>query len=212
MSDDGFHEIQLSGKQLVFFFMAGAVLLVVSFLLGVDVGRGVPAAPGDTTVFTDAATTEQKPPTDPAGGTTADPALSYHDLLLGQNAALPKPEAGEPASQPPQQPPPPPPGNVPPPVAEPATSAAAASDTPAPPAAAAGEWFLQMGAYSTRAVAEDQVAKLTRLKAAAFFLSPSTGSADQLFRVRVGPFPDRAEAEQVKRRLERQGFKSLITR
>ena len=39
-TDDGFHEIQLSGKQLVFLFMATTVVSVVIFLCGVLVGRG----------------------------------------------------------------------------------------------------------------------------------------------------------------------------
>lgn len=39
--DDGFHEIQLNGKQLVFVFMAATVVSVVIFLCGVLVGRGV---------------------------------------------------------------------------------------------------------------------------------------------------------------------------
>jgi len=41
MNDQSFHEIQLSGKQLVFLFMSAVVLAVVIFLLGVSVGRGV---------------------------------------------------------------------------------------------------------------------------------------------------------------------------
>ena len=40
-ADDGFHEIQLSGKQLVFLFMATTVVSVVIFLCGVLVGRNV---------------------------------------------------------------------------------------------------------------------------------------------------------------------------
>ena len=43
MSDEGFHEIQLNGKQLVFLFMAATVVSVVIFLCGVMVGRGVRA-------------------------------------------------------------------------------------------------------------------------------------------------------------------------
>ena len=39
--DDYFYEIQLTNKQLVFYFMAGATGLVLSFLAGVMVGRGV---------------------------------------------------------------------------------------------------------------------------------------------------------------------------
>ena len=44
--DDGFHEIQLSGKQLVFLFMATTVVSAVIFLCGVLVGRGVTHARG----------------------------------------------------------------------------------------------------------------------------------------------------------------------
>jgi septal ring-binding cell division protein DamX len=39
--DDGFHEIQLNGKQLVFLGMATTLVSVVVFLCGVLVGRGV---------------------------------------------------------------------------------------------------------------------------------------------------------------------------
>ena len=46
-AEDGFHEIQLSGKQLVFLFMATTIVSIVIFLCGVLVGRGarVDAAP-----------------------------------------------------------------------------------------------------------------------------------------------------------------------
>jgi len=39
--DDYYYEIQLTNKQLVFYFLAGATGLVLSFLAGVMVGRGV---------------------------------------------------------------------------------------------------------------------------------------------------------------------------
>src|SRR5688572_11317804 len=48
MSDEGFHEIQLNGKQLVFLFMAATVVAVVIFLCGVMVGRGVPTRAAST--------------------------------------------------------------------------------------------------------------------------------------------------------------------
>ena len=44
--EDGFHEIQLSGKQLVFLFMVTTVVSVVIFLCGVLVGRDVRAERG----------------------------------------------------------------------------------------------------------------------------------------------------------------------
>ncbi len=39
--DDYYYEIQLTNKQLVFYFMAGATGLILSFLAGVMVGRVV---------------------------------------------------------------------------------------------------------------------------------------------------------------------------
>ena len=45
--DDYYYEIQLTNKQLVFYFMAGATGLILSFLAGVMVGRGVDAAQGE---------------------------------------------------------------------------------------------------------------------------------------------------------------------
>ena len=41
MSDEQFHEFHLDGKQMVFLFMASTVMAVVIFLCGVMVGRGV---------------------------------------------------------------------------------------------------------------------------------------------------------------------------
>lgn len=47
-AEDGFHEIQLSGKQLVFLFMATTIVSIVIFLCGVLVGRGARVeAPAD---------------------------------------------------------------------------------------------------------------------------------------------------------------------
>src|ERR671937_3234725 len=47
MSEEGFHEIQLNGKQLVFLFITVTVVSVVIFLCGVLVGRGVRAQRAD---------------------------------------------------------------------------------------------------------------------------------------------------------------------
>jgi len=58
-TDDGFHEIQLNGKQLVFLFMAATVVSVVIFLCGVLVGRGVRT---ERTVAQSAALSEASPP------------------------------------------------------------------------------------------------------------------------------------------------------
>jgi len=211
MSDQGFHEVQLSGKQLVFLFMSAIVLLVVTFLLGVDVGRGARAAMGETDLVAQADVTPTPVPDVTAAAAAddakpAEPEPSYHDMLLGNGAAgdkTPPAEAPPPVNEP-----------VPAPVSEPVkTPVATAAVTPAPAQASGqGEWFLQTGAYSTRAVADGQVAKLKQLKVPAFVVPPASGTPDTLFRVRIGPYVDRAEAEQVKSRIARQGFTPSITR
>ncbi len=60
--DDSFREIQLSGKQLVFLFMAVVVILVGTFLMGLLVGRGVLAARGARRAPWTADEAEAEPP------------------------------------------------------------------------------------------------------------------------------------------------------
>jgi hypothetical protein len=64
-ADEGLHEIQLNGKQLVFLFMASTVVAVVIFLCGVMVGRGVRAQRPALETAVEAAT-------DPTSGATSD--------------------------------------------------------------------------------------------------------------------------------------------
>lgn len=86
--DDGFREIQLNGKQLVFVFMAATVVSVVIFLCGVLVGRGVRG--------------EREP-----ASTTAD--VTSADEIQPALPADPKPPTVEPGDDPTKAPPPAPP-------------------------------------------------------------------------------------------------------
>src|SRR5215217_1375515 len=94
MSDEGLHEIQLNGKQLVFLFMTATVVAVVIFLCGVMVGRGVPsqrvpvlAADGadPTRDDAEAATSDVPATSTAASGGAASPrtnlGLTYPDRL-----------------------------------------------------------------------------------------------------------------------------------
>ena len=115
--DDGFHEIQLSGKQLVFLCMATTVVSIVIFLCGVLVGRGVrpveAIAEASSVAATDPSAADAPADAPPAGGASA--------------AA---PAANEPTPTP----------DVPPndePAAKPTPAPAAASSAPAPTAAVA---------------------------------------------------------------------------
>ena len=200
VSEEGFHEIQLSGKQLVFLFMATTVVSVVIFLLGVMVGRRVPAeaiiadATGTTLDGTIADVPSATPDPSATPGSPPPPVpeqpdqFSYHQRL---QQAAPAPETVQPATPAPQAPP--------------------AAETPAPPAG--GEWFAQIGAYRDRAQADRVVATLTRNNFPVVVVPPVQGSPSPTFRVRVGPYRDRREAEAVAGRLERElQFKPFVTR
>lgn len=201
MTDREFHEIQLSGKQLVFLFISLVVMAVVTFLLGVAVGKGVRGDMMDAPTSAAAATESvvpEEPPVQPAQE------LGYHDLLAG--AGTPPATTGPPPTPPAENTPPPTPTPVPEPVP------AAVQTPPAAPPATTGDWFLQIGAYSGRQAADGQVAALKKLKVPAFVLVPAAGAPDRLFRVRVGPYATQADADSVRVRLVREGFTPRVTK
>jgi cell division protein FtsN len=78
----------------------------------------------------------------------------------------------------------------------------------APPEEDGGRYVLQVAASSSRLDAEE-VAKALKSKGfPAFVVSPqSAASGDRLYRVQIGPYSTREAAEQVKPRLEQEGFK-----
>ena len=70
-TEDGFHEIQLSGKQLVFLFIVTTSVVVGVFLFGVLVGRGARDARQDETPAATSSATAA-----PAPAAAADPATN----------------------------------------------------------------------------------------------------------------------------------------
>jgi cell division septation protein DedD len=117
MGDEGFHEIQLNGKQLVFLFMAATVVSVVIFLSGVMVGRGVNAARGPADAALQAADASENAqrsgeadaqsgskPNEQPEAPAVDPSpvdeIDYHDRLVeGEQAE----SLGKPRRTPPDQ-------------------------------------------------------------------------------------------------------------
>ena len=210
--DDSFREIQLSGKQLVFLFMAVVVILVGTFLMGLLVGRGVLAARGAPgTVAANEATAEPPPPPSSASpGTSTSPVtaaekLSYAERLgsaepareqLKNDAtparvdASPTPRSEEPAS-----------------TAAPVAPAPAASTEPA------GAGFaIQVAALREREEADTIVKRLAGRGYPAYVVTPAKGTP-QVFRVRVGKFKERREADTVAARLSKEEqFKPWIVR
>jgi DedD protein len=219
LADDGFHEIQLSGKQLVFLFMATTVVSIVIFLCGVLVGRGARAAgaagEGSTPAVERTAelvpappATAQKsdaaPPVEEPTPTTED--LSYYDRLGAAAPAAERvaPAAGEtPAKG----------GGAPAPV--PAASAtpapAARTAVPAAPPSASGRYTVQVAAVRTRSEA-DTIARRLTSRGYPAYVDSSSGRRAKMYRVRVGAFAERSEAEPVRQRLEKEEkFKPWVT-
>jgi DedD protein len=220
LADDGFHEIQLSGKQLVFLFILTASVLVATFLMGVKVGRGVPLDRGieGGDAFAAATPPEAATPSQPAaaGGPPAaepptpapepDDELSYAKRLQGDQSAAPAEKLKPPSPAPPAEASAPK-GAQPPPatVAAPGTT-----PRPAPPAAAAAEnagrpgaFIVQLTALKVRNEAVAIVRGLVAKGYPAFVQDPAPGSPP-LYRVQVGGFPDRDTATQTARRLEKE--------
>ena len=218
-AEDGFHEIQLSGKQLVFLFMATTVVSVVIFLCGVLVGRGVRAERGEDPGVV-AAAPVPPPTTTPAVSDPPSPPaetpLSYDDRLRREaNAAESVKKAPEPAVKPPAPQQEAVPQQPPPAAARPTAAEAAGATPPANGEPATGprpgNWVIQVHALQNRDGANTLVRTLKSKGYPAFVLAPSAGSP-QIFRVQIGGYRDRSEAEKVASRLKDEQFKPDIKR
>lgn len=235
-SDDGVREINLSGKQLVFLFMTATVVSVVIFLCGVLVGRGVqqkvtsgtatvPAiedAPGETAVDASPSPAPSEPTK--AAGLEYPERLessgpSPEQLTPRDTVTKDSPRESAPATSPSpagaaqSSPTPAPPAAQVPAPAPPAGAAPALPDaTPLPPEPKGDGFAIQVTALKGRGEAADVVARLKQKGYSAYLLPPLAGQPS-VYRVRVGKFKARAEAEQVATRLEREEqFKPWITR
>jgi cell division septation protein DedD len=208
MSDKGFHEIQLNGKQLVFLFMAATVVSVVIFLCGVMVGRGVVRAQEGTSLAVAAVDVPSDPTVvaqpAPAAGSATDAPLSTQETLTYPDRL----EQQEPPVETIRE--------LPPPVPEP-TAGVVTPVEPGPLSAPdvaepAGSGFVvQVAAVRERGEADTIARRLSTRGYPAFVTSPA--GAPHLFRVRVGKYPDRREAESIASRLEKEEqFKPWITR
>jgi len=252
MSDQGFHEIQLTGKQLVFLFMAAVVLAVSIFLLGVSVGRGVRSsvgtaadlgAPSDTTASASTPPATNVTPADldyrqklqstPSTGAAAAGAISGAAAAAAASSAATKPV--EPPQPPPELPadagkkpdltamandpnaaktttpkPTPAPAKPTPtpvkPTPTPSKPAAASTSKPSAPPAEAG-WSVQLNAFKTQGAADSFIKELKGKGYTAYSVPSAT-----LFKVLVGPFSNRADADKMASRLKKDGYTPLITR
>jgi DedD protein len=207
MSEDGFHEIQLNGKQLVFLFMAATVVAVVIFLCGVMVGRGVVRAQPSA----EATSAAGEVVTDPTLAARPAPPTGSNDAPLSTQETLTYPdrlEEPEPPAETLRE--------LPPVAAEPTTGI---TPRPEPIAAAPGlrgeppgrGFVVQVAAVRARAEADTIARRLSSKGYPAFVTSPP--GAPHLFRVRIGKYQDRREAESIAARLEKEEqFKPWLVR
>jgi len=224
--DDGFHEIHLSGKQLFALFMATVVVSVVIFLIGVFVGRNVrtqqlaaaerlndsaaaltpaPARqPAPAPATAESPLEAAEPPTPPA----ETDELSYKRRLEGPSSSesLKAPAAAPQAARPAPPQAPQTRAAVPAPAAAPAAAPAGIIGTPQP-----GTWVIQIHVLRDRAAANGIVRRLVAKGYPAFLVAagPPTGT----YKVQVGRYKDRDEAQKVIERLKKEEqFNPWITR
>jgi cell division septation protein DedD len=231
LHDDGFHEIQLNGKQLVFLFMAATVVSVVIFLCGVLVGRGVKTerAVSSADAAAVAAVAEPAPPravvaTPPAAGTDPTAAapppavgdLTYPNRLEKKTQPLEdlRPALAPAASAEREKPS----LLTAPPIAPPASRPAPAAAIVAPtshsqaPSVIAGDGYVVQVAAVPEHDADTIAKRLTSKGYGVFVVAPGV-AAPALYRVRVGRFKTRREAEIVASRLQKEEqFRPWITR
>jgi DedD protein len=188
-------ELSLDGRQIASIVVGALVLLGVVFVLGLNLGRQLAsrqleAARGDALAALD------RPPPAPAAP-ISDDALTFHDRLTRDRAP--------PAEEQPARPPP-----APAPAALAATpvAATAGANPPAPPAAT-GAFAVQLVSTTSRAEADKLAGKLQefapRVEAA------EVSGKGRVYRVRVGSFETRAEAEKLLKTLApRTGGKGMV--
>jgi cell division protein FtsN len=230
VQDDGFHEIQLNGKQLVFLFMAATVVSVVIFLCGVLVGRGVKVEravvvsdAGSSTVSQDA----PPPPSAQSSAANAEPVatapppvpdegkFTYTDLL--EEGARKETLKSAASTPPPPAPAPAPKAAAPAPAAV-VTQKAARPEPKAPPVSAAAAtphgdgYAIQVAALREPGEADTIAKRLVSKGYDAYVLTPPGGTPN-VYRVRVGSFKTRRDAEPTAAKLQQEEqFKPWITR
>lgn len=190
-------------KQVVFVFMAATVAAVVVFLCGVLVGRGVPPpvpVAVDPVIGMEsqdpAPATLGMPRSEPSAGAAVSEGLDYHRILTGESRVPGADPGVGPLA---------PPGLLlpldPEPVALPR------------PEGARGGYYVQVVSLSEVGAGQGVVDRLTAKGLPALLLPPADGVPMALYRVRVGPYAQRAEAERVSERLEiEDGFTPFVVR
>lgn len=228
--EPSYYEIALTGRQVLVAFVILLICLVAAFFSGVWVGReeaARAAGPEEAAAEAPAGEPEEPPPPveegveelsffDDEGGEDGEPAGTSADGGAGAPPTEPARTAGSPDAAETGEPERPESSASEPPREAPERGA----ERPANPrqtvnpsgALAGGDLVVQVLSSSDQAAAQEL---LERLRAADFraFISPLTDGGETFYRVRVGPFEHRSEAERVEAELKRRfGLDTWITR
>ena len=158
---------------------------------------------------------QYSPPPSPPQAPSTEPALPAEPTPADPEAGMPQPApqaAVEPEAKPEAAPAPEPtpaPAQTATPEPEPSDSAGPAAQST--PAATAG-WVVQVGSFSEQDKATALQDRLRKQQFKAFVERYQAGNGQSMYRVRVGPVPERPEAESLQQKLEAQEkLKGFVT-
>ena len=239
MASQASNDTTPNAKQLVFLFMAATVVAVVVFLCGVLVGRGVPSAESSAGPalgpFGEAPLDENelRPPIldvvsrEPSAAASSGDDLTYYRRLVSEEpvAETIRTERVVPARPPAVEIESEPVPSIRPTRSDDAgdrsvTSVAEVSDTVGADVAEAASALATGAGYTVQVtalrgpdVARQVAVRLLAKGFPAYVVQPASDAPVAVYRVRVGRYTDRGEAEQMLQRLEREEqFKPWITR
>ncbi len=197
-NSEGEFEMVVGNKQLMSLFFLVVVLFAVFFSLGYVVGRsaGSPptlAAQPSREAAPEAAVTpaETRPSPVPRAGAEAEPPAAPRDGR--PDASEPKPEAAVKYEPEPKE------------SLKPAGAAPAREE--APPPLVVRDIHLQLAATRVKG---DGDALVEALRKKGYAAQVNSQTRDGWHRVIVGPFPNERAAQEMKARLEKDGYKSIL--
>jgi cell division septation protein DedD len=181
MSNKDYRELQLSSSQLILIFIAILVLGIVVFLLGVSVGKKQAKVQGETQLASKPTEqiTQEKPIPQKEKSESIDQELASHEKVQEEKAPEEKIKAQPAKSKP-----------------EPAKQA--------PPKQTQNNYWIQVGAFSSQQNANAIAEEYKNKGYNAVVLAPSSSDRSKLYRVRLGGYASREEAETARDKLARQ--------
>jgi cell division septation protein DedD len=193
MKNREFREIQVSSTQLAVIFLGILAIGVVIFLLGVSVGKkhaqvaqkaNVIAAKEPEQIKEKIVSLPQMKPEEAPGGEPAEKPAAPPETNPAKTALIPKKTADKPQGEAPTK--------------EPSSPPQAG---PAAKAEAKNLFYVQVGALADKPAAQESAQKYRKLGYPVVVLDPQATDKRPVFRVRIGGFLTREQAEEARAKL-----------